>query len=114
MTNLAYRQTAQKNNLAYVDFAAHAAYTRALQRRRALGLQHRYGVCLLALCALAAVAGLCSATTDLTALLVLAPLGVYLLCTRQVILYCPHTIGARRPATARHTEPVFANAAYRL
>ncbi len=89
MTNLAYRQPREKDNVTYVDFAAHAARKKALQNKKSLGLQHRYGLCLLALCAVALCVSLVTAPTDLTAVLVLAPLGGYLLTTKKVILYRP-------------------------
>ena len=92
MTNLAYKQTQeseQKSNLSYIDFASHATRRAAQDKKRALCLQHRYGALLLALCLLCAVISLGTTFTDLTALLVLAPLAVYLLLTKNVILYHP-------------------------
>ncbi len=88
-TNLAIRQTEQKNNLSYVDFAAHAAARKSASQKRALCLQHRYGFALVLLCAAAFCISLATTCTDLTALLVLAPLGVYLLLTKQVLVYRP-------------------------
>ena len=91
MTNLAYKQTAEtkQTNISYIDFAAHAAHRTAMRQKKALCLQHRYGAVLLALCLLCALLSLATTFTDLTALLILAPLGLYLLLTKNVILYRP-------------------------
>ncbi len=90
MTNLAYKQTqepAREGNVSYIDFAAHAARRTEKRRKQALCLQHRYGALLLALCLVCACISLATSFTDLTALLVLAPLGVYLLFTKSIIVY---------------------------
>ena len=91
MTNLAYKQTVEneQSNVSYIDFAAHAAQRAARQQKKAICLQHRYGAILVALCALCVLISLATTFTDLTALLVLAPLGLYLLLTKNVILYQP-------------------------
>ncbi len=92
MTNLAYKQTqetARENNVSYIDFAAHAARRTEKHRKQALCLQHRYGALLLALCFVCICISLATSFTDLTALLVLAPLGVYLLLTKSIIVYHP-------------------------
>ena len=92
MTNLAYKQTAavEQSNVSYIDFAAHAARRAAQQKKKALCLQHRYGALLMALSLLCTVISLATTFTDLTALLVLAPLGLYLLLSKNVILYRPN------------------------
>lgn len=89
MSNLAYQQPQALDNLTYPAFAAHAAYRRAKRMRKILGLQRRYGACLLLLCLLGGCVALASPGTDLTALLVLFPLAIYLLTTRKAILYRP-------------------------
>ncbi len=89
MTNLAMEYSKQESNLSYVDFAAHAAARRRAAHKRTLCLQHRYGLALVLLCVMALITALATACTDLTALLVLAPLGVYLLFTKQALLYRP-------------------------
>lgn len=91
MTNLAYNQStvAEQSNVSYIDFAAHAARRAAQRKKKALCMQHRYGAILTALCLLCTVISLATTFTDLTALLVLAPLGLYLLLSKNVILYRP-------------------------
>ena len=91
MTNLAYKQTVeiQQDNVSYIDFAAHAARRTARRQKKALCIQHRYGAALLALCLLCVLLSFATTLTDLTALLVLAPLGLYLLLSKNVILYHP-------------------------
>ena len=54
-------------------------------------MQRRYGLYLLLLCVVLAVISLGTAVADLTAVLVFAPLGLYLLTTKQVLLYRPNT-----------------------
>ncbi len=94
MTNLAYKQnydvTERSSNLSYVDFAAHAASRSEQQRKKALCLQHRYGAILLLACIACILVGFVSYATDLTAVLVFVPLGIYLLLTKKVILYRPN------------------------
>lgn len=91
MTNLAYRQPQKQENGIYVDFAAHAARRKAQQEKKYLCVQRRYGLYLLLLCVVLAVISLGTAVADLTAVLVFAPLGLYLLTTKQVLLYRPNT-----------------------
>lgn len=90
MTNLAYKKFNDKNarnNISYVDFAAHAARRDEIRHRKALCAQHRFGLLLVLLCIVSIGISLATTFTDLTALLLLAPLGVYLLTTKKVILY---------------------------
>lgn len=90
MTNLAYKQECISNtqdNVSYIDFAAHAARREEKRRRKALCAQHCYGLVLLVLCLTAVLISIAASFTDLTAILLLAPLGIYLLVTKNVILY---------------------------
>ena len=90
MTNLAYQRSSESSvqiNVSYVDFAAHAARCDEIRRRKALCAQHRFGLLLILLCAVSIGISLATTFTDLTAMLLLAPLGVYLLTTKNVILY---------------------------
>lgn len=87
MTNLAYVRPEHEKKAEYIDFSENAARLAEARRRRILGLQHRYGMVLLLACVLAAVTGVLSYGTDLTVLLLLAPLGIYLLRTKELVLY---------------------------
>ena len=90
MTNLAYTRQQEEDNVRRIDFAAAARCRDAARKKKALVLQHRYGLVLLLLCAVCMAVALTGVgVTDLTALLVLAPLGLWLLCSRTVLLYLP-------------------------
>lgn len=90
MTNLAYLAEKESKSLRYPDFSKNAAYQTACHKRKALGIQRRYGALMLLICAAAIGVSLLSEATDLTALLVLLPLSLYLLLSKQVLLYQPY------------------------
>ena len=99
MTNLAYAKQQEESNLRRIDFAAEARRRDAARQKKALVLQHRYGLAVLLLCAVCTTVALMTAgATDLTALLLLGPLGLWMLCSRTVLLYLPavRTVGTRR------------------
>ena len=90
MTNLAYARQQEESNVRRIDFAAAARYRDAARMKKALAVQHRYGLVLLLLCAVCMTVALAgTGVTDLTALLVLGPLGLWMLCSRTVLLYLP-------------------------
>ena len=90
MTNLAYVRPQKEDNVRRIDFAAAARRKDAARMKKALVLQRRYGLALLLLCAVCTALALTGTeVTDLTALLVLGPLGLWMLCSRTVLLYLP-------------------------